>query len=120
MDFSEKLKALRQQNKLTLQELAKKSGLGIATLSRLENGSRKGTLRTHQKICDALDIKLVDMFKETESYEEDINFSEWKTFHKNLDLSLIVEFLLLSITKQLRIRYLEFHHKFRIHQNTIS
>ena len=72
MELSEKLKALRQQNKLTLQELAKKSGLGIATLSRLENGSRKGTLRTHQKICDALDIKLMDLFKETESHEEDI------------------------------------------------
>ena len=72
MNLHEKLKSLRTQAGLTLQVLSKKSGVGIATLSRLENGSRKGTLRTHQKICDALDIELVDLFKETQSHEEDI------------------------------------------------
>ena len=72
MNLSEKLKALRTQAGLTLQGLSKKSGVGIATLSRLENGSRKGTLRTHQKICDALNIELVDLFKETETHDDDI------------------------------------------------
>jgi len=70
MEISERLKALRLQKKLTLQQLAKKSSVGIATLSRLENGSRKGTVRTHQKICDALDIELVDLFKGIASSDE--------------------------------------------------
>ena len=71
MEFSKKLYSIRKEKNLTLQELSKKSSVGIATLSRLENGVHKGTLRTHQKICEALGIELVDLYKDVESNDEE-------------------------------------------------
>ena len=73
MEFAKKLHEIRNKKGWTLQELAKKSGVGIATLSRLESGVHKGTLKTHQKICEALGIELVDLYKDVESQEEDIS-----------------------------------------------
>lgn len=70
MDLANKLRRLRKSKGLTLQELAKKSNLGIATLSRLEKGHQTGTMKTHQKICEALGIDLVDLYKDIEPYDE--------------------------------------------------
>jgi transcriptional regulator with XRE-family HTH domain len=72
MDFANKLNELRKEKGITLQELSRKSNVGIATLSRLENGINRGTLRTHQKICEALDIELVDLYKDVETSEDEI------------------------------------------------
>lgn len=85
MEFAEKLKKIRKEKTMTLQELSQKSGVGIATLSRLENGIHRGTLRTHQKICEALDIELVDLYKDVETGEEEITsvspeFEDIETF----------------------------------------
>lgn len=72
MEFSKKLRAIRKDRDMTLQELAQKSGLGIATLSRLENGVQTGTLKTHQKICEALDMELVDLYRDIDVHEEEV------------------------------------------------
>lgn len=65
MEFAKKLRSARKQKGLTLKELAEKSGVGIATISRLESGIQTGTFKSHQKICQALDIELVDLYKDT-------------------------------------------------------
>jgi len=72
MEFSEKLHKIRKEKGWTLQELAKRSGVGIATLSRLEGGVHKGTLKTHQKISEALGIELVELYKDIDHHEEDV------------------------------------------------
>jgi transcriptional regulator with XRE-family HTH domain len=55
--------ALRKENNMTLLELADKSGVALATLSRMENGKMTGTLESHMKICDALGIALPELYK---------------------------------------------------------
>jgi transcriptional regulator with XRE-family HTH domain len=55
--------ALRKENKMTLLELADKSGVALATLSRMENGKMTGTLESHMKICEALGVSLPDLYK---------------------------------------------------------
>jgi len=54
---------LRKENKMTLLELANKSGVALATLSRMENGKMTGTLESHMKICEALGATLPDLYK---------------------------------------------------------
>jgi transcriptional regulator with XRE-family HTH domain len=73
MNLKERLQKIRQEKGWTLQEFAKRSGVGINTLSRLERGIGKGTFKTHQKICDALDINIVDLYKDVETHEEDVS-----------------------------------------------
>ena len=48
---------------MTLVELAEKSGVALATLSRMENGKMTGTLESHMKICEALGIVLPELYK---------------------------------------------------------
>ncbi|MBI5123900.1 MAG: helix-turn-helix transcriptional regulator [Candidatus Omnitrophica bacterium] len=54
---------IRKEHEVTLVELADKSGVALATLSRMENGKMTGTLESHMKICEALDITLPELYK---------------------------------------------------------
>lgn len=53
----------RKEKRMTLLELSRKSGVALATLSRIENGRMTGTLKSHIKICEALDISLPDLYE---------------------------------------------------------
>ena len=63
MSIGKTIHALRKENKMTLLELADKSGVALATLSRMENAKMTGTLESHMKICDALGIALPNFTK---------------------------------------------------------
>lgn len=67
MKFGKRLKALRKERKMTLAELSRKSGVQIATLSRMESNIMTGTLDSHVRICKALGISLADFYAEIES-----------------------------------------------------
>ncbi|MBU1038125.1 MAG: XRE family transcriptional regulator, partial [Candidatus Omnitrophica bacterium] len=64
MNVGEAIHKLRKEKKMTLLELSVKSGVALATLSRMENGRMTGTLESHINICKALDISLTDIYKD--------------------------------------------------------
>ncbi|UCD55694.1 MAG: helix-turn-helix transcriptional regulator [Candidatus Omnitrophota bacterium] len=66
MKIGKKLKVLRKERKLTLKELAEKSGVQIATLSRMERDIMTGTFRSHINICKALGVSLSDFYRDVE------------------------------------------------------
>lgn len=72
MKFGEKLKALRRQKDLTLDQLAKASGVAKATLSRIENNINAGNLSTHLKICEALGLNLGELYKGLENADDKV------------------------------------------------
>ncbi|AYO18586.1 XRE family transcriptional regulator (plasmid) [Vibrio owensii] len=57
-----KIKEARKKKKLTIEDLASKSGLSVAHLSRLENGRKSPTITTLEKIALALDVPIVYFF----------------------------------------------------------
>ena len=63
MHAGEIIHNFRIEKKMTLLELSRKSGVALATLSRIENGRMTGTLRSHMSICKALEIPLVKLYK---------------------------------------------------------
>jgi len=63
MKISERIKQLRKQAKMSLSQLAKVSGLQLATLSRIEHDKMVGTIETHYRISKALSLSLSDYFK---------------------------------------------------------
>jgi len=80
MVIGEKLKRLRKSLDLTLNDIAKKSGVGKATLSRIENNITAGTLKTHMRICEALNINIKDLYEGLDMPHEEVSaFSEKKT-----------------------------------------
>jgi len=50
------LKHLREKRLITQEELASASGVGVATISRLETGKVRPSMRTIRSLAKALDI----------------------------------------------------------------
>ncbi len=63
MQIGDIIHNIRKEKKMTLVELADKSRVALATLSRMENGKMTGTLESHMHICEALGITLPDLYK---------------------------------------------------------
>lgn len=89
MLIGRKIKELRKARKLKLIELAKETGIQIATLSRIEHERMTGTLASHMKIAAALGVELTELYQtlvdsskiptdtvNTKSHTEAFNFSK--------------------------------------------
>lgn len=55
------IRVLRIKNKLSVKELAVKSGIKAPFLSNIENGKRKATLYSIEKIAGGLDVDIRDL-----------------------------------------------------------
>jgi transcriptional regulator with XRE-family HTH domain len=58
------IKTLRENLELTQEQLAKRAGVNHSYISLLETGQRMPTVKTADKLCAALGIKLADLFRE--------------------------------------------------------
>ena len=60
--LAQNIKKLRNQRKLSQEELAKKAGVTYSTLIKLESGVNKNpTIKTIQQIAAALDVTLDEL-----------------------------------------------------------
>ena len=71
-NLGEKIRKLRKEKGLTLVEVAQKTGVAQATLSRIETGSMLGTVESHEKIAEVLGIGLSDLYTGVDSRYEQI------------------------------------------------
>ncbi len=72
MDVGLRVKQLRKMNNMTTKELSSLCGVSQSTISKLENGNRIPDIPIIEKICDALNISLVEFFM-TEKLTEPLN-----------------------------------------------
>lgn len=76
IELGQRIRSLRKEQGLSLEQLAAKSGVALATLSRLENGKGPGTFRTHRRITEALGIPLPEFYLGLEEPSEDATLVE--------------------------------------------
>lgn len=76
MDIGHRIRDLRQEAGLTLEELSKKSGIALATLSRIENGKMTGTLQSHMNICKAMGITLPRLYAGLEDDKKNVDMQK--------------------------------------------
>lgn len=67
--LGEKIRTIRKQRGLSLEQVSAKSGVALATLSRIENGKGSGTFRTHRKIAEAFGLPLTEFYRDLQSEE---------------------------------------------------
>jgi transcriptional regulator with XRE-family HTH domain len=67
MELDEKLRVLKVQRRVTLQNLSEKSGVSISLLSQIERGLSAPTITTLQKIANSLEITLSSLFSDNET-----------------------------------------------------
>ena len=65
--FGARLRELRVQNRLTLQQLSEQSGLSKAFLSRLESGDRQASISAALALCRIFRVNLASLFEEPEA-----------------------------------------------------
>jgi len=66
-ELGNRIREIRKQKKITLLELAKTTGVAQATLSRMETGLMVGTVKSHQKIAEAIGISLAELYGHIDS-----------------------------------------------------
>ncbi len=62
-ELGQHIKQLRKIRRISLTDLAKDSGVQIATLSRIENGKMTGTLGSHLNIAKALGVDITELYQ---------------------------------------------------------
>jgi len=62
----ETIKRIRMSKNLSLRELASKAGLSATSLSNIEKNMNSPTLESLAKICDALQVHMIDLLEETQ------------------------------------------------------
>lgn len=78
MKVGQMVHKLRKDRNMTLLELSERSGVALATLSRMENGKMTGTLESHLNICRALNVSLPDIYKDLISSPEKVDIRSRK------------------------------------------
>lgn len=79
MHVGEIIHKMRKEKRMTLSELADKSGVALATLSRVENGKMTGTLDSHMSISKALEITLPDLYKDLSTSKKIVDVQSQRT-----------------------------------------
>ncbi len=59
--YGEKIRRLRKEKDLSQEELGEASGVDPKTIIQIEGGKRNSTLKTLQKIANALKVPLRDL-----------------------------------------------------------
>lgn len=60
--FGKRIKELRERKKLTQERLAEKVGLDLQTISRIETGYYFTSFENLEKLANALDVAMADLF----------------------------------------------------------
>ncbi len=71
-----RIRTLRKDLGFTLEQLSQKSGVALATLSRLENGKGQGTFRTHLRIAEAFGLPLPELYRNLQEPEQEVHLIE--------------------------------------------
>ena len=72
-DLGKRLKALRDEQNLSLRELAKRSSLSVNALSLIERNKTSPTVATLTAVARALNISVVDFFSASDEGKTDLS-----------------------------------------------
>lgn len=78
MKIGETIRRLRKAKKTTLKGLSEKSGIALATLSRIETNKMVGTVKSHQAIASSLGITLPELYGDIEIEDKAVDFQSQK------------------------------------------
>lgn len=62
-----RIREIRKEKNMTLVEIAAKTGIAQATLSRIETGTMIGTVESHAKIAEILGVGLADLYADVDT-----------------------------------------------------
>ena len=94
-NLGSRIRTLRKTKGMTLVEIAEKTGVAQATLSRIETGTMVGTIESHEKIAEVLGVGLSELYTGVDRRYDEISHltqeAERKVSHhgKNAQVELL-------------------------------
>lgn len=85
MNIGNKIRKLRKEKNLTLEELSKKTGLSLSYISLIERGLKNPSLKALEKIAECFGINPAIFFIENEEIEEKESIEVFLRANTNLD-----------------------------------
>ena len=93
MELGEKLKAVRMEKDMTLEEVAKKSSLTKSFISQIELNKTSPSITSLMKVASALEIRLTDLFREDSPIENVLVKKKKRDSYYNSKTKLTIELL---------------------------
>jgi len=93
MELGEKLRAIRAEKNLTLDEVAKKSSLTKSFISQIELNKTSPSITSLMKVASALEIRLTDLFREDNPLEDVLVKKEKRNSYYNNKTRLTIALL---------------------------
>lgn len=93
MELGEKLKAIRMEKNMTLEEVAKKSCLTKSFISQIELNKTSPSITSLMKVASALEIRLTDLFREDSPVEGVLVKKEKRDSYYNNKTKLTIKLL---------------------------
>jgi transcriptional regulator with XRE-family HTH domain len=79
MLLGKKIKEIRNQHKMSLTELSQKSGVQLATLSRIEHLKMTGTLESHIQIAKAFNMDITELYQDIIQEKKNVDVQTQET-----------------------------------------
>ena len=73
-DTGHRLRAIRQRNRLSQRELARRSGVANASISLIESGKLNPTVSMLKKVLDGVPVSLGEFFSDQEEVRDKVIF----------------------------------------------
>lgn len=100
--IGDKIKALRNEKKLSISELAEKAGVAKSYLSSIErNIQTNPSIHFIEKICNVLEITATELMQDESAEDIDKLDDEW--------LKIVREAMNSGVSKEQFVEYLEFN-----------
>ena len=93
MELGEKLKAVRLEKKMTLDDVAKKSSLTKSFISQIELNKTSPSITSLMKVASALGIRITDLFREDDQKRNVLIKKEKRDSYYNKRTRLTLELL---------------------------
>lgn len=79
-EISEKIRALRKEQNLTLKDLSKITGLSVSFLSQVENNTSSLAITSLKRIADALGVPMVYFFEDEKEHTFHVKLEDQNSF----------------------------------------
>ncbi len=76
MDIGRILRQRRERRNETLEAVAKRAGVNASSLSRIERGRNGATIGSLVRICEALEVSVIELFEEAEGRPRHCHLSD--------------------------------------------
>ncbi len=90
MDLGKRIRELRKKNRMTLAQVSQKSGVALATISRIETGTMTGTLQSHLRIAKTFGLPLSEFYRDMDQPSSLKKESYGEVFVKNKKTSSLI------------------------------